>query len=65
MKKTTIKDIARALGLHHTTVSRALRDHPDVNPETKKKVKEMAEKLNYQPNLFARNFKNNKTYKNW
>ncbi len=61
MKKTTIKDIARALGLHHTTVSRALRDHPDVNPETKKKVKEMAEKLNYQPNLFARNLKNNKT----
>ena len=61
MKKTTIKDIAKALGLHHTTVSRALRDHPDVNPKTKEKVKKMAEKLNYQPNLFARNLKNNKT----
>ncbi len=61
MKKATIKDIAKALGLHHTTVSRALRDHPDVKEETKKRVKEMAEKLNYQPNLFARNLKNNQT----
>ncbi len=59
MKKTTIKDIARALGIHHTTVSRALRDHPDVKPETKEKIKKMAEKLNYQPNLFARNLRNN------
>jgi len=59
--RTTIKDIARALNIHHTTVSRALRDHPDVNPRTKKLVKAMAEKLNYQPNIVARNLKTNST----
>jgi len=59
--RTTIKDIARALNIHHTTVSRALRDHPDVNPQTKKLVKAMAEKLNYQPNIVARNLKTNST----
>lgn len=39
----TVKDIAKALNLHHTTISRALRNHPDIKPETKelilKKVK--------------------------
>ena len=59
--RTTIKDIARALHIHHTTVSRALRDHPEVNPETKRLVKEMARKMNYQPNILARNLKMNST----
>lgn len=49
----TIKDIARHLGVSTSTVSRALRNQPDVNPETKQKVQELAEQLNYQPNLFA------------
>ncbi len=60
-KKTTIKDIAKILNIHHTTVSRALRDHPDVNPETKKSILETAEKLHYKPNIFARNLKQNTT----
>ncbi len=59
--RTTIKDIARALNIHHATVSRALRDHPDVKPETRRLVKEMARKLNYQPNILARNLKMNST----
>ncbi|MDP5170980.1 MAG: LacI family transcriptional regulator [Bacteroidia bacterium] len=49
----TIKDIARKLGISTSTVSRALRDQPDVNPETKEQVRKLAEELNYQPNLFA------------
>lgn len=49
----TIKDIARQLGVSTSTVSRALRDAPDVHPETKEKVKALAESLHYQPNLFA------------
>ncbi len=49
----TIKDIARQLGVSTSTVSRALRDRPDVNPETRKQVQALAEQLNYQPNLFA------------
>jgi LacI family transcriptional regulator len=36
-KQVTIKDIANELKIHHTTVSRALRNHPDINKETKKK----------------------------
>ena len=57
----TIKDIAAKLNLHHTTVSRALRDHPDVKEETKKLVREMAEKMHYQPNYLARSLKRRRT----
>jgi DNA-binding LacI/PurR family transcriptional regulator len=63
MAKTniTIKDIARQLGLHHTTVSRALRNHPDVNPETRKLILAAANDLNYHPNTFAANLRNRKS----
>ena len=57
----TIKDIAAKLNLHYTTVSRALRDHPDVNPETKRLVKETAKKMNYHPNYLARSLKRQKS----
>src|SRR5690606_35425826 len=44
-----IKDIARELGISPSTVSRALNDHPDISPVTKRAVNELAEKLIYQP----------------
>lgn len=50
----TIKHIADALGLAHTTVSRALNDHPQISPETKLKVRETAKKLGYVANSGAR-----------
>ncbi len=53
----TIKDIAAKLNLHYTTVSRALRDHPDVNEETRRAVKDLARRMNYQPNYLARSLK--------
>jgi DNA-binding LacI/PurR family transcriptional regulator len=55
MKSTqaTIKDIARALGISPSTVSRALKDHPDISPKTKKAVRELAENLHYEPNAIA------------
>ncbi len=59
--RPTIKDIAAKLNLHYTTVSRALRDHPDVNPETKRLVQETARLMNYQPNYLARSLKINKS----
>ena len=59
--RPTIKDIARELNIHHSTVSRALHNHPDVKHETKKLVQSAAEKLNYSPNLMARNLKRNTT----
>ena len=53
----TIKDIAKALGLSTSTVSRALRDSYEISPETKKMVLEYAEKNNYHPNPIALSLK--------
>jgi LacI family transcriptional regulator len=59
--QVTIKDIARELGISPSTVSRALKDHPDISPETKRLVNELAEKLNYQPNIVALSLRQSKT----
>lgn len=59
--QVTIKDIARELGISPSTVSRALKDHPDISPDTKKAVNELAEKLNYQPNIVALSLRQSKT----
>ncbi len=59
--QVTIKDIARELGISPSTVSRALKDHPDISTETKKAVNALAEKLNYQPNTVALNLRQKKT----
>lgn len=53
MKRSTLKDIAKLTGLSVSGVSRALKDHPDIGPETKKKVMEVAAALNYHPNPSA------------
>jgi LacI family transcriptional regulator len=53
----TIKDIAKALGLSTSTVSRALRGSYEISAETKKLVLEYAEKLNYRPNPIAQSLK--------
>lgn len=57
----TIKDIARILGISPSTVSRALKDHPDINTDTKKAVNELASKLKYQPNAVALSLKNSRS----
>lgn len=49
----TIADIAKALGVTPSTVSRALQGHPRISVRTKHAVQAMAEKLNYQPNQMA------------
>jgi LacI family transcriptional regulator len=54
MTTVTLKDIARALGLSVMTVSKVMRDRPDVKEETRARVKAKAEELNYRPNLTAR-----------
>lgn len=53
----TIKDIAKALGLSTSTVSRALRDSYQISPETKKLVLDYAKKINYSPNPIALSLK--------
>lgn len=57
----TIKDIARAAGVSHPTVSRALNDDPGVNEETRRKIIKIAEQLNYVPNLAARRLADRKS----
>jgi DNA-binding LacI/PurR family transcriptional regulator len=57
----TIKDIAKLLGISKSTVSRALSEHHDVNVETRKRILEVAHKLNYQPNTIALNLKQQRT----
>lgn len=53
----TLKDIAKALGLSTSTVSRALRDTHEISAETKKIVLEYAQKINYKPNPNALSLK--------
>jgi LacI family transcriptional regulator len=57
----TIKDIARELKISASTVSRALKNHPDISSETKNAVKELALKYNYQPNAVALSLKQRRT----
>ena len=55
MKKPqiTIKDIARALNISPSTVSRALKNHPDISQDTKDLVNKYAKDFNYKPNTLA------------
>jgi LacI family transcriptional regulator len=59
--QVTIKDIARELQISPSTVSRALKDHPDISKDTKKAVNELAKKLNYTPNAVALSLRKSKT----
>ncbi len=61
MKRTTIKDIAKLLNINVSTVSRALQNHSNVSLSLREKVKQTAELLNYTPNSWAKNFRNNKS----
>jgi LacI family transcriptional regulator len=53
-KRVTLRDVAKRLGVSTGTVSRALQDHPALNPITKARVLQMANSLGYRPNLAAR-----------
>lgn len=57
MNNTTLKQIANQLGISITTVSKAIKNYPDVSPATKKRVLDLAAQLNYTPNSFAVNLR--------
>ena len=57
-----LKDIANELGLSVVTVSKVLRDHPDIGEETRKRVLKRMRELNYQPNLAARSLVTGQTW---
>jgi len=56
-KKVTIKDVAREAGVSISTVSNALNDVDVLHPDTKQHILEVAERLNYIPNINGRNLK--------
>jgi LacI family transcriptional regulator len=58
----TIKDIAKALAVSKSTVSRALQNAADIRPETKRLILEYAEKYKYRPNLMASSLKEGRSY---
>jgi len=60
-KEVTIYDIANKLQISAATVSRALQDHPAVANKTKKKISELAFKMGYRSNQFARNLRQQQT----
>ena len=57
MKDVTLKVIADKLGISITTVSKALKNYPDVSAKTRKAVLDMAESLHFTPNSFAVNLR--------
>ena len=57
MDSINIKDIARICGVGVSTVSRAINNHPDINPETKNMIMQAIKEHNYIPNNSARNLK--------
>lgn len=61
-KPATIKDIAKALNISVSTVSKALHDHPNIGAITKERVLATAQKLDYTPNRTAIQFKQQKSF---
>lgn len=59
--KITLKELAKLLNVSISTVSKALNDSTEISPQTRKRVKELAELNHYVPNILAQNLKSKKT----
>lgn len=59
--KATLKNISQRLNISISTVSRALKNHPDISEDTKKKVTELANLMEYEPNPHAINLRTNRS----
>lgn len=60
-KEVTIYDVAKALNISPSTVSRGLKDHPHISKDTKKNIKAVAHEMGYQRNMFASNLRQKNT----
>ena len=56
-KRTSLKDLAKELGVSIATVSRALRNSPEIGKDMQQRVKDLAKKMNYRPNPFAQSLR--------
>lgn len=61
MNPLTLKDLAKELGLAPSTVSRALKGHPDISEETQARVRRLAEELHYAPDVTAWSLRSRKS----
>lgn len=61
MDNLNIKELAKALNLSTSTVSRAFRNNSDINKETKERILALAKELNYEPNHYASNLREKKS----
>lgn len=59
--ETTIHDIAKALNISASTVSRALKDNPLIKEATRKRIQDAAKEMGYRPNTLAANFRTRRT----
>src|SRR5947208_229529 len=59
--RISIKDVAREADVSVTTVSHALNNKGRLNPDTRKRVRDVAERLGYKPNPAARSLVSGKT----
>src|SRR5580700_2266404 len=57
-----MKDIAKDLGISQATVSKVLREHPDIGEETRQRVLDRVKELDYQPNSLARSLVTGHSY---
>lgn len=60
-KPIKLADLAKKLKVSKVTISKALRNHPDISPAMIKKVKDLADKMGYMPNSLARNLSSRKS----
>src|SRR5665647_1367207 len=60
-REVTIYDVAKALNISPSTVSRGLKDHPHIKKQTIKKIKSTAYEMGYQRNKFASNLRQKRT----
>jgi len=61
MARTTLADMAKLLNVSKVTISKALRNHPDVSSELKTRINDLAIELGYTPNYIARNLYSRRT----
>lgn len=60
-KVTTLKDIAKRLGVSITTISKALNNHPDISAKRREQILELVSEMRYFPNTIAKNLRKRST----
>lgn len=60
-RPVSIQDLAKAAGVSHSTVSRALHDSPLISPEVRQRIRQLADEMGYTPNAVAQSLKGRRT----